>query len=118
MRTVELLRPVALLARFPGRPEVAYRHGDGSRVSMEEHGKDLRNPGHFRFHIPRDPRANVAIHAGDPSMRTIQIGSIFRLHDPVTQFPTEGIGVGKKIGIVAHKGRAESQAGTPLPKPG
>src|SRR5450756_1137674 len=89
----ELLRPVALLARFPRGTKVLDGRWDRPGISLERHREDLPHSRYLCPHEPGSARPDVAVDAGPPGVRRGLVGPEFRLHDGVARLAAELRGV-------------------------
>src|SRR4029077_12674450 len=123
LRSVELLRPVTLLAGLGSGTQVVNGRGDGARIRLERGRKDLARTGEFGFHIPRGASADVAVYTGNAGVRRQLISRVLRRHDRVAKLSTELNRIGELIRLVAadnaksdegdEEGKHEGK-GTPL----
>src|SRR5215469_8774538 len=89
----ETLRPMALLAGFPGRTEILHRSVNGPRVSVKNNRENLAHAGELGAHEPSRAWTDVAFHTVDAGVRGILIGGKLRNHDRVTGLAAELCGV-------------------------
>jgi hypothetical protein len=102
--SVKLLGPVALVTSFRCGTHAFKRSGKWSGISAKNRRENLWNPGDLGFHVPGNSCTHMAINAGDPCVRAVQVGAVFRFHHCMAHFPAECVGVGEQIGVVAYKG--------------
>jgi hypothetical protein len=60
----------------------------------------------------------MAIYAGYPRIRTIQIGRIFRLHHPVAQIPAKGVRIREEVSVITHEAEQNRKETTASQKGG
>ena len=80
---VELVGPVALLARLAGRTELVDRGRNRSLVEIEGGGDHLPGAVELRVHEGADAFTDVAVDAGDPGVGGGLIRGPLRAHDGV-----------------------------------
>ena len=111
LRAVELARPVALLARLRGRPQMLDRRRDRPRIGTGHHRHHLPHAGDLRLDEPARPLADVALGAAHPGMGGERVGGRLRLHHLVARLGAEGDRVGEPVAVVAGHRHPHPQQG-------
>ena len=85
----ELLRPMALLAGFPGRAQVLDGRGDRSLIVVGDHGQNLARTGELGTNVPAGALTHVAGDARHARVCRVLIGRELRLHRDVANLAAE-----------------------------